>query len=142
MATHFFTKIPSLYVVFSIYTSLSAFMILFKTILHEIIPTKISEFIITKFTEYFSSYFNSNFTFIIEDQWDYIKNSTFLAAQVYLSTLLPKISTRSLLVGSSNLKNPMATPKFGIPVNSKITDEFKGILLEWTILSEKDDNVF
>ncbi|KAL1216396.1 AAA-ATPase [Cardamine amara subsp. amara] len=140
MASSFFTKIPSLSTIFSIYTSLSAFTILLKTILHEIIPTKVRDFVISKFTNYFSSYFNSDFTFIIEEQWDYGTNQTFRAAQVYLSTILPKISTGSLLVGSSNLKNPMAELKFGVPVNSKIMDEFEGILLEWTLFSEEDNN--
>ncbi|CAL9233094.1 unnamed protein product [Arabidopsis halleri] len=140
MASSFSTKIPSLSAIFSIYTSLSAFTILFKTILHEIIPVKIRDFIISKFTDYFSSYFNSNFTFIIEEQSDYVTNQTFRAAQVYLPTLLPRISTRSLLVSSSDLKNPLAKPKFGIPVKAKIIDDFEGIRLEWTLLSAKDND--
>ncbi|CAH8273251.1 unnamed protein product, partial [Arabidopsis lyrata] len=140
MASSFFTKIPSLSAIFSVYTSLSAFTILLKTILHEIIPDQIRDFIISKFTDYFSSYFNSNFTFIIEEQSDYVMNQTFRAAQVYLPTLLPRISTRSLLVSSNDLKNPFAKPKFGIPVKAKIIDEFEGIHLEWTLLSAKDND--
>ncbi|CAE6137534.1 unnamed protein product [Arabidopsis arenosa] len=140
MASNFSTKIPSLSAIFSVYTSLSAFTILFKTILHEIIPVKIRDFLISKFTDYFSSYFNFNFTFIIEEQSDYVMNQTFRAAQVYLPTLLSRISTRSLLVSSSDLKNPLAKPKFGIPVKAKIIDDFKGIRLEWTLLSAKDND--
>ncbi|CAE6137518.1 unnamed protein product [Arabidopsis arenosa] len=142
MASSFFTKTPSLSAIFSIYTSLSAFTILFRTLLHQIIPVQIRDFIISKFTDYFSAYFNSNFTFIIEEQCDYVTNQTFRAAQVYLPTLLSRISTGSLLVSSSNLKNPMAKPKFGIPVKAKIIDEFQGIRLEWTLFSAKDNTSY
>ncbi|CAL9233093.1 unnamed protein product [Arabidopsis halleri] len=142
MASSFFTKTPSLSAIFSIYTSLSAFTILFRTLLHQIIPIQIRDFIISKFTDYFSTYFNSNFTFIIEEQCDYVTNQTFRAAQVYLPTLLSRISTGSLLVSSSNLKNPMAKPKFGIPVKAKIIDEFEGIHLEWTLFSAKDNTSY
>ncbi|XP_010422424.1 PREDICTED: AAA-ATPase At1g43910-like isoform X1 [Camelina sativa] len=138
MASRFSTKIPSLSAIFSIYTSLSAFTMLFKTILREIIPTKIRDFIVSKFKDYFSSYFNPNFTFIIEEKSDLVPNQIFRAAQVYLPTLLTRISTGSLLVSSRNLNNPIAKPKFGIPVKAKITDEFEGIPLEWTLHSEKD----
>ncbi|CAA7046984.1 unnamed protein product [Microthlaspi erraticum] len=140
MASSFFTQIPSLSSIFSIYTSLSAFTILFRTILHEIIPEKIRDFIVSRFSDYFSSYFNTNFTFIIQEQCDYVTNQTFRAAETYLPTLLAGMSTGSLLVHSSNLNNPLAKPKFGIPVKAKIFDEFEGIPLEWTLLSERNEN--
>ncbi|XP_010431485.1 PREDICTED: AAA-ATPase At1g43910-like [Camelina sativa] len=142
MASSFFTKIPSLTAIFSIYTSLSAFTLLFRTILYEIIPAEIRDFVVSKFKDYFSSYFSSNFTFIIEEHCDFVTNQIFRAAQVYLPTLLTRISTGSLLVSSSNLKNPTAKPKFGIPVNAKITDEFEGIHLEWTLHAEKDTSSY
>ncbi|KAH0858425.1 hypothetical protein HID58_086686 [Brassica napus] len=139
--TTFFTqRIPSVSEIFSMYTSLSAFMILFRTILNEIIPTKVRDFIVSRFRDFFSSYFNPNFTFIIEERCDYVTNQTFRAAETYLPTLLSGISTGSLLVHSSNLKNPLAKPKFGIPVKAKILDDFEGISLEWTLLSERNDN--
>ncbi|KAL0712715.1 hypothetical protein Bca4012_019693 [Brassica carinata] len=142
-STTFFTqKIPSVSAIFSIYTSLSAFTILFRTILNELIPTKVRDFIVSRFKEHFSSYFNPNFTFIIEDQCDYVTNQTFRAAETYLPTLLAGITTGSLLVRSSNLKNPSAKPKFGIPVNAKISDEFEGIPLEWTLLSERNESPY
>ncbi|VVB07856.1 unnamed protein product [Arabis nemorensis] len=140
MATR--SKIPSLSTIFSLYTSLSAFTILFKTILHEILPLKIRTFIVSRFTNYFSSYFNSDFTFIVEEKCDYVTNQTFRAAEVYLPTLLAGITTGSLLVGSSNLKDPIAKPKYGIPINAKIIDEFEGIRLEWTLLSAKNESLY
>ncbi|ESQ38059.1 hypothetical protein EUTSA_v10028653mg [Eutrema salsugineum] len=138
MASSFFAqRIPSVSAIFSVYTSLSAFTILFRTILNEIIPVKVRDFLVSKFTDYFSSHFNSNFTFIIQEQCDYVTNQTFRAAETYLPTLLAGTSTGSLLVRSINLKNPMAKPRYGIPVKAKITDEFQGIPLEWTLHSEK-----
>ncbi|CAH8385816.1 unnamed protein product [Eruca vesicaria subsp. sativa] len=143
MASTLFTqKIPSASTIFSFYTSLSAFTILFRTILNELIPTKVRDFIVSRFKDHFSSYFNPNFTFIIEEQCDYVTNQTFRAAETYLPTLLAGITTGSLLVRSSNLKNPLAKPKFGIPVKAKILDVFEGIPLEWTLLSEKSEGLY
>lgn len=136
------SKIPSLSTIFSLYTSLSAFTILFRSILHEILPVKIRTFIVSRFTNYFSSYFNSDFTFIVEEKCDYVTNQTFRAAEVYLPTLLDGITTGSLLVGSSNLKDPIGKPKYGIPINAKIVDEFEGICLEWTLLSAKNESLY
>ena len=138
--TFFPQRIPSVSEIFSMYTSLSAFTILFRTILNEIIPTKVRDFIVSRFRDFFSSYFNPNFTFIIEERCDYVTNQTFRAAETYLPTLIAGISTGSLLVRSSNLKNPLARPKFGIPVKAKILDDFEGIPLEWTLLSERNEN--
>ncbi|KFK32216.1 hypothetical protein AALP_AA6G212600 [Arabis alpina] len=134
------TKIPSLSAIFSLYTSLSAFVILFRSIIHEILPEKVRTFIVTHFTNYSSSYFNSDFTFIIEDKCDYVTNQTFRAAEVYLPTLLASNATGRLLVGSNDLKDPMAKPKYGIPVGAKIIDEFEGVRLEWTLFSTIVEN--
>ncbi|XP_033145260.1 AAA-ATPase At1g43910-like [Brassica rapa] len=108
---------------------------LFRTILNEVVPKRIREYVALKVVDFFSSYFQSNFTFVIEEQWEFADNQTFRAAEVYLPTRLAGLSTSELLVGSSDLKNPAAEPKFGIPVNTKIIDEFEGIRLEWTLHS-------
>ncbi|KAF8095131.1 hypothetical protein N665_0339s0002 [Sinapis alba] len=65
---------------------------------------------------------------------------TFRAAEVYLPTLLSGLSTGKVVVGSSNLKNPEARPKLGIPIDTKITEEFEGIHLEWTLHSVETKN--
>ncbi|CAH2035513.1 unnamed protein product [Thlaspi arvense] len=134
MAT-LYNQVPSVSAVFSLYTSFSAIMMLFRTILNEIVPKRFREYITLKVVDFFSSYFQSNFTFVIEQRWEFVENQTFRAAEVYLPTRLAGLSTGKLLVGSSNLKNPAAEPKLGIPVNTKIIDEFEGIHLEWTLHS-------
>ena len=77
---------------------------------------------------------------MIEKEWDSVENITFRAAEVYLPTLLSGLSTGNIVVGSSNLKNPEAQPKLGIPIDTNITDEFEGIHLEWTLHSVETKN--
>ncbi|VVB08431.1 unnamed protein product [Arabis nemorensis] len=134
MAT-LYSQVPSVSAVFSLYTSFSAITMLFRTILNEIVPKRVRDYVALKVVDFFSSYFQSNFTFVIEQRWEFVENQTFRAAEVYLPTRLAGLSTGKLLVGSSNLKNPAAEPKLGIPVNTKIIDEFQGIHLEWTLHS-------
>ncbi|CAH8326860.1 unnamed protein product [Eruca vesicaria subsp. sativa] len=127
--------------VFSLYRSFSAIMMLFRTIFNDIVPKRIQDYITGKVVDFvFSSYLPSSFTFVIEEEWDFIKNTTFHAAEVYLPTLLSRLSNGKLIVGSSNLKNPEAQPKLGIPIDTKINDEFEGIHLEWTLHSVETKN--
>lgn len=136
MAT-FYSQVPSVSSVFSLYTTFSAITMLLRTILNEVVPKGI-RYITVKLVDYFSSYFQSDFTFVIEQHWgEYVENQTFRAAQVYLPTRLAGLSTGKLLVGSNNLKNPTAQPKLGIPVDTKIMDEFERIHLEWTLHNVK-----
>ena len=110
---------------------------LFRTILNEVVPERIREYVALKVVDFFSSYFQSNFTVVIEERWEFAENQTFRAAQVYLPTRLAGLSTGKLLVGSNNLKNPTAQPNLGIPVDTKIMDEFERIHLEWTLHNVK-----
>ncbi|CAG7894163.1 unnamed protein product [Brassica rapa] len=137
MAT-LYNQVPSVSSVFSLYTTFSAITMLLRTILNEVVPKGIREYITVKLVDYFSSYFQSDFTFVIEQHWgEYVENQTFRAAQVYLPTRLAGLSTGKLLVGSNNLKNPTAQPNLGIPVDTKIMDEFERIHLEWTLHNVK-----
>ncbi|EOA30513.1 hypothetical protein CARUB_v10013636mg [Capsella rubella] len=128
-----FNQVPSVSAVFALYTSLSALTLVLRNIFNEIVPKKLRDYVTAKFLDLFSSYFQSNFTFVIEQKWDYCGNTTFTAANVYLTTRLPGSSTGKILVGSNDLKNPAAEPNLGVPVNTKIVDEFEGIHLEWTL---------
>ncbi|WZY89405.1 hypothetical protein YC2023_046140 [Brassica napus] len=130
-----YSQVPSVSAIFSLYTSFSAITMLFRTILNEVVPERIREYVALKVVDFFSSYFQSNFTVVIEERWEFAENQTFRAAEVYLPTRLAGLSTSELLVGSSDLKNPAAEPKFGIPVNTKIIDELEGIRFEWTLHS-------
>ncbi|KAJ0246319.1 AAA-type ATPase [Hirschfeldia incana] len=137
-----YNQAPSVSAVFSLYTSFSAIMMLFRTIFNDIVPKRIQDYITGKVVDFFfSSYLPTRFTFVIEKEWDSVENVTFRAAEVYLPTLLSRLSTGNLLVGSSNLKNPEAQPKLGIPLDTAITDEFEGIHLEWTLHSVETQNV-
>ncbi|ESQ31040.1 hypothetical protein EUTSA_v10011999mg [Eutrema salsugineum] len=135
--TSLYNQVPFVSTVFSLYTTCSAIMMLFRTILNEILPKEIRDYISLKFVNIFSSNFQSSFTFVIEKQWEFVDNQTFRAAEVYLQRRLAGLSTGKLVVGSSSLKNPEAQLKLGVPVNTKIIDEFEGIHLEWTLHSSE-----
>ncbi|XP_009145056.2 AAA-ATPase At1g43910-like [Brassica rapa] len=136
-----YNQAPSVSAIFSLYTSFSAIMMLFRTIFNDIVPKRIQDHITGKVVDFFfSSYLPSRFTFVIEKEWDSVENITFRAAEVYLPTLLSGLSTGNIVVGSSNLKNPEAQPKLGIPIDINITDEFEGIHLEWTLHSVETKN--
>lgn len=131
-----YNQVPSVSAVFSLYTSFSAIMMLFRTIINEIVPKGIRDYITVKFVDFFSSYFQfqSSFTFLIEQKWESVDNQIFRAAQAYLPTCLAGLSNEKLGVGC-NLKNPADQLKLGVPVDTKIIDEFEGIHLEWTLHS-------
>ncbi|CAH2035515.1 unnamed protein product, partial [Thlaspi arvense] len=136
-----YNQVPYVSAVFSLYTYFSAVMMLYRTIVNEIVPQRIRDYITVKVVDFFfSSYLQSNFTFVIEKQWESAENQTFRAAEVYLQTRLAGLCTGKLVVGSSNLKNPEEQPKLGIPVNSKITEDFEGIHLEWSLHSVEIKN--
>ncbi|XP_023642262.1 AAA-ATPase At1g43910 [Capsella rubella] len=135
-----FNQVPSISTVFALYTSLSATTLILRKILNDIVPKPLRDYITKKFAELFSSHFQSNFTFVIDKTWDFCENQTFRAAEVYLKSRVAGLSTRELPVGSSDLKNPDAEINFGVPVNTKIFDEFEGIHLEWIMHNVESNN--
>ncbi|TXG59716.1 hypothetical protein EZV62_014289 [Acer yangbiense] len=113
MATGYFSfsgQTPSLSAVLTTYASISAFMMVIRTILNEVIPRRMREFISSKLSEYFLFNFSNEFTFIIEQRWEAVISETYKAAEVYLPTIVGA-STDSLLVGSNNTRNSTAVPK-------------------------------
>nr|VDD12584.1 unnamed protein product [Brassica oleracea] len=137
MAT-LYNQVPSVSAVFSLYTSFSAITMLFRTILNEVVPERIREYVALRVVDFFSSYFQSNFTFVIEERWEFAENQTFRAAEVYLPTRLAGLSTGELLVGSSDLKNPEAWSDLNrSPSNMCLgPDEYIDVL--WPIIFHKE----
>ncbi|KAK4840648.1 hypothetical protein QYF36_014653 [Acer negundo] len=135
MATGYFSfsgQTPSLSAVLTTYASISAFMMVIRTILNEVIPRRMREFISSKLSEYFLFNFSNEFTFIIEQRWEGVISETYKAAEVYLPTIVGT-SADSLLVGSNNTRNSTAVPKLAVPVGAKIIDNFEGMKLQWSI---------
>ncbi|KDP37459.1 hypothetical protein JCGZ_08300 [Jatropha curcas] len=135
-----FKEFPSMSTLLSFYASFSTLSMLVRTIINEAIPKRVRDFITNKLSDFFSSYFSSDFTFIIEDRWQAVQNETFRAIEVYLPTKVGP-TTKSLILGNNDSNNITAPPKPGIPVDSKVVDEFEGMRLEWT-LHEKDSKKY
>ncbi|GLT88104.1 hypothetical protein SLE2022_061430 [Rubroshorea leprosula] len=124
------SKLPSLSALLSAYGSLSATIILIRTILCQIIPNPVRDYISSKLSRSLSHYFSPDFTFIIEEHWQAVNNETFRAVEAYLSTRIGP-SAGSILIGSNSL-DPHNLEQ-GIPVGCTIIDQFQGMQLEWSL---------
>ncbi|KAK0603780.1 hypothetical protein LWI29_008569 [Acer saccharum] len=135
MATGYFPflgQTPSLSAVLTTYASISAFMMVIRTVLNEMIPRPMREFISSKLSEFLHFNFYNEFTFIVEQRWEAVISETYKAAEVYLPTIIGT-STDSLLVGSNDTRNSTAVPKLAVPVGAKIIDNFEGMRLQWSL---------
>ncbi|KAK4840644.1 hypothetical protein QYF36_014619 [Acer negundo] len=135
MATGYFPflgQTSSLSAVLTTYASISAFMMVIRTVLNEMIPRPMREFISSKLSEYLHFNFYNEFTFIVEQRWEAVISETYKAAEVYLPTIIGN-STDSLLVGSNDTRNSTAVPKLAVPVGAKIIDNFEGMRLQWSL---------
>ncbi|KAK1588587.1 hypothetical protein Q3G72_024782 [Acer saccharum] len=135
MATGYYSfsnQTPSLSAVLTTYASISAFMMVIRTVLNEMIPKTMREFISSKLSEYWVFNFSNKFTFIIEQRWEAVISETYKAAEVYLPTIVGD-SSDSLLVGSNDTRNSTAVPKVAVPVEAKIIDNFEGMKLQWSL---------
>ncbi|GLT47729.1 hypothetical protein SLA2020_213970 [Shorea laevis] len=129
----FLSEMPSISTILSAYASLSAAIMLFRTILSQMLPSEIRNYIFLKLSQSLS-HFSPNFTFIVEERWEAVSNHTYRAVETYLPTIITT-SIDSLLIGSANLLNPHNLD-LRIPVDCKIIDEFQGMKLEWSLFRE------
>ncbi|KAK8710394.1 hypothetical protein V6N13_145718 [Hibiscus sabdariffa] len=141
MATAMLKELPSLSTLLSAYASISAMAMLIRTILNEMVPERMRNYIASKIYDLTAAYFSSEFTFVIEDRWHAGDNQMFRAAEVYLPTIIGPTSD-SILVGFDESSDPMEPPKRGIPVDCKITDDFQGMHLKWTLSSIETKKIF
>ncbi|GKV32705.1 hypothetical protein SLEP1_g41292 [Rubroshorea leprosula] len=130
----FLSELPSISTILSAYASLSAAIMLFRTMLSDMVPSQIREYIFSKFSQSLSYYFSPNFTFIVDQNWQAVSNYTYRAVETYLPTIIGT-SADSLLIGSFSSLVPH-NPDLRIPVGCKITDEFQGMKLEWSLHKE------
>ncbi|KAM7250648.1 hypothetical protein ACFE04_022531 [Oxalis oulophora] len=130
-----FTNLPSGSMIMSYYASISAVIMLLRTIPKEIkhlLPKSLQRYIITKFSHLFSS----NFTFIIEDQWEATNNGLFRAVEAYLPTRIGP-TVNSLMMGS---EARATTAKRAIPVDTEVIDVFQGIEVTWILHKKENKN--
>ncbi|GLT47719.1 hypothetical protein SLA2020_213880 [Shorea laevis] len=123
---------PSMSTILSGYASLSAAIMLFRTILSEMLPSQIRDYIFTKLSKSLF-YFSPNFTLIVEQNWQAASNQTFRAVETYLPTIIGT-SADCLLIGSHSLVPHNLNMR--IPVDCKTIDEFQGMKLEWSLHKE------
>ncbi|CAI0555685.1 unnamed protein product [Linum tenue] len=132
-------QLPTMSSLLSLYASLSAVIMIVRTILNDMIPESIRDFISRKASDFFSSYFSRDFTFLIEDHWEAVENETFRAVQAYLPTKVGP-DTSCLLLGHNDNNNLLAAAQPGVSVYTRIVDHFEGMKLEWTLNEKEEKN--
>ncbi|GAV65281.1 AAA domain-containing protein/AAA_assoc domain-containing protein [Cephalotus follicularis] len=130
-------ELPSLSSILSAYASISAMIMLLRTILNEMIPTRMQDYISTKLSELISHRFSPNFTYVIEERWKAVDNETFRAIEAYLPTKIGS-STNSLLLGSNDSHSITSPPDIAIPIDSGVVDEFEGMQITWKLYSKEN----
>ncbi|KAM7263714.1 hypothetical protein ACFE04_001397 [Oxalis oulophora] len=130
-------ELPSITTVLSAYASVSAMIMLLRTILNEIIPKPLQTYLTAKCSYLFSSYFTSTFTFIIEERWQAVDNEMFRSAQAYLPTKIGP-ATNSLLIGTDDSHDSKNPTKVAIPVDTTVADEFEGMKISWKLQSKEN----
>jgi len=121
---------------FEVYASVSAFMMILRTVFNDLIPLKLQNFIASKLHAFFSNYQPKNQVSLqIDPLWDGSPNNLFYAAKEYLPTRISKTYT-SLKIGKiSNHINVLVAFDGKQPV----VDEFEGIKIKW-MLTQKTNN--
>ncbi|KAK8710395.1 hypothetical protein V6N13_145719 [Hibiscus sabdariffa] len=140
MAPAMLKELPSVSALLSAYASISAMAMLIRTIINEMVPERMRKYIASKIYNLTASYFSTKFTFLIEDRWYAGDNQMFRAAKIYLPTIIGPTSD-GILVGFDESSDPMEPPKRGVPVDCKITDDFEGMHLNWTLSSIETKNI-
>jgi chaperone BCS1 len=123
---------------FTIYASISSFIMILRTAINDLIPLTLRTFIISKLQSFFTNYQpnNNQVSLQIDQLWDgYTNNILYNAAKVYLPTKISK-TYKSLKVGKLSDHNNIQVAFDG---KQEVMDEFEGIKIKWMLI-EKTNN--
>ncbi|XP_016495159.1 AAA-ATPase At5g17760 [Nicotiana tabacum] len=122
---------------FSACISVSASIMLFQTMLNQVLPQEVKNYILKKINSYFRP-FSSTITLIIEERDGVASNEVYNAAEIYLCNKIidPDIQYFKISKCSNDPNIRVKFAKFG-----KIVDFFQGIELIWRFISEDGKNI-
>ncbi|KAK6924409.1 AAA-type ATPase, N-terminal domain [Dillenia turbinata] len=128
------TNMPSTSSLFSTYASISASMMLGRTILNDLIPHQIRAYLFSTIRRYFSPK-TSLLTLIIEEENGFSRNEVYDAAETYLCT---KISPKTdCLKISKTPRDKNFTIRF--EKGEKMVDIFQGAELKWRFVCTEQE---
>ncbi|XP_059623594.1 AAA-ATPase At5g17750-like [Cornus florida] len=121
---------------FTAYASLSASIMLLKTMFNQIVPFQVQSFVLSKIKHFLFKSPPNRVTFIIEDSNGMTPNIVYDACETYLCTKIsPDAERLKIFQGpkESNLRVKFAQCE-------KIIDFFEGIELQWKFIHEKSES--
>nr|XP_016479997.1 PREDICTED: AAA-ATPase At5g17760-like [Nicotiana tabacum] len=127
-----FSGLPSPLSIFSAYASMSASIMLFQTMLNQVLPLQAQDYIFSKIRHYFKP-LSSTITLVIEERDGMSSNEIYEAAEIYLyHKITPEIDLFKL---SKRPKEKKLRVNFA--KSWKTTDIFEGVEVIWRFVSEE-----
>ncbi|KAK6922674.1 AAA-type ATPase, N-terminal domain [Dillenia turbinata] len=128
-------SVPSTSSLFSTYASISASMMLVRSILNEVVPPPVRTYLYSVIKPFFTPK-SSRLTLIIEEKIGFLLNEIFEATEVFLST---KINSKTSCLKISKVPKEN---KFTIQFErgEEIVDFFDGVELKWRFACTEKEN--
>ncbi|KAL3629115.1 hypothetical protein CASFOL_026337 [Castilleja foliolosa] len=128
--------------IFSAYASMAASMMLFRSIVNDIIPNPVKSFFYNSFAPFFKhlidKFFNkkpNHITLVVEEQSGMLRNQIYDAAEIYLRTKINPDSDRLKVTKSSKQSNITLS----IVKDQEILDRFNDFELKWQFVLVEPD---
>ncbi|KAL0332934.1 UNVERIFIED_CONTAM: AAA-ATPase [Sesamum calycinum] len=116
--------------IFSAYASLGASMMLFRSLVNDILPEPVRSFFHSMFEQFVEKYFARSLgqmTIMVDEVIGFTRNEIYEAAEVYLRTKINLHSDRLKVNKTPKQKNI----NLSMAKDQEVTDIFKGIWLKW-----------
>ncbi|KAL0349538.1 UNVERIFIED_CONTAM: AAA-ATPase [Sesamum radiatum] len=128
--------------IFSAYASVAASVMLYRSMVNDIIPEPVKAFFYSTFDRFFKSFFDRFFgkisthvTVVIDEQNGFTRNQIYDAAEIYIRTIINPEAERLKANKSSNQKNI----SFSIEKGQELTDSYNGFQLKWQFILVEPD---
>ncbi|KAL0344269.1 UNVERIFIED_CONTAM: AAA-ATPase [Sesamum angustifolium] len=128
--------------IFSAYASVAASVMLYRSMVNDIIPEPVKAFFYSAFDRFFKSFFDRFFgkfsthvTVVIDEQNGFTRNQIYDAAEIYLRTIINPEAERLKANKSSNQKNITLSIEKG----QELTDSYNGFQLKWQFILVEPD---
>ncbi|KAK3224189.1 hypothetical protein Dsin_011214 [Dipteronia sinensis] len=129
-------EMPSASSLFSTYASMTASVMLVRTMVNDLVPNPVRVYAHSAFRHFFKTR-SSDLTLIIEDNNNISRNQIYDAAEVYLSTKISPNTARLRICKTPKEKNITIR----LEKDEKIIDSFQGIAFKWRFIhSEPERN--
>ncbi|KAK4417423.1 AAA-ATPase [Sesamum alatum] len=128
--------------IFSAYASVAASMMLYRSMVNDIIPEPVKSFFYSTFNRFFKSFFDRFFgklsthmTVVVDEQNGFTRNQIYDAAETYLRTMINPDAERLKANKSSKQKNI----SLSMEKDQQVVDSYKGFQLKWQFILVEPD---